>query len=172
MIKQLKLKIGSSGIFLLLIVLFYIVVALVNFNMMLASLAFCQKLIWQIAPVLIVVLFFIFLANLLVDSKRVVKYLGASSGCKGWIIASVFGIISAGPIYMWYPLLSDLRAKGMKNSLIAVFLYNRAVKIPLMPLFIYYFGWPFLVILTVLMIAFSFINGWIVGKLVNRENNN
>ena len=172
MIKGLKLKVSGTGIFLLVVIFLYIVTALVKFSIVIDSLLFCKKLAWQIIPVLIVVLFFIFLANLLLNSKRVLKYLGASSGFKGWIVALIFGVLSSGPIYMWYPLLSDLKEKGMKDSLIAVFLYNRAVKIPMMPLIVYYFGLPFLIILTVLMLGFSFINGFVVGKLVNLKRNN
>jgi len=65
---------------------------------------------------------------------------------------------------MWYPLLADLKEKGMKNSLIATFLYNRAIKIPLIPITIYYFGIKLTIILTIYMIIFSIINGILVGK--------
>jgi len=116
--------------------------------------------------VVILVFFFLFLTDLFLKKEQIIKYLGHGSGLKGWLIAVTGGILSHGPIYMWYPLLADLKAKGMKNNLIATFLYNRAVKIPIIPLLIYYFGWPFFIILTIYMIIASIINGWIVGKLV------
>jgi hypothetical protein len=48
-----------------------------------------------------------------------------------------------GPIYAWYPLLKELREKGAANSLIAIFLGNRAVKPFLLPIMISYFGWVY-----------------------------
>jgi uncharacterized membrane protein YraQ (UPF0718 family) len=60
-------------------------------------------------------------------------------------------------------MLAELRKHGMKDSLIAAFLYNRAVKIPLIPVMIYYFGWLFTALIMIYMIAFSIINGLIVG---------
>jgi len=53
----------------------------------------------------------------------------------------------------------------MKNSLVAVFLYNRAIKIPLLPLMVYYFGAPFVVILTCYTIIASVVQGRIVQVL-------
>ncbi len=62
-------------------------------------------------PVLAGVFGLLFLFNLLIDTKTVVRYLGRETGKTGWLIAVVTGIISAGPIYLWYPLLSDLKEK-------------------------------------------------------------
>jgi len=69
---------------------------------------------------------------------------------------------------MWYPLLGDLKEKGMKDSLIATFLYNRAVKIPLLPMMVDYFGWDFALALSIYMILFSVVNGVIVQRLTQR----
>lgn len=168
MIKKLILKIGGGWIFLILVVLAYLITAFFDISILIKSWEFLKIIFWQIAPVLILVFGLIFLANLLLSSKRVIKYLGEASGIKGWLLSAGFGILSSGPIYMWYPLLSDLKEKGMDNSLMAVFLYNRAVKIPLMPMIVLYFGWPFLLIMTVLMIAFSFLNGFLTVKLITK----
>jgi len=59
-----------------------------------------------------------------------------------------------------------LKEKGMKDSFIATFLYNRAVKIPLMPMMIFYFGISFTAILTIYIVIFSIINGFCVDKLL------
>jgi hypothetical protein len=42
------------------------------------------------------------------------------------------------------------------------------VKIPLVPVMIYYFGLKIVVILTVLMILFSIANGLLVEKLIRK----
>lgn len=166
MIKKLILKIGGGWIFLAIVCLLYIITAIINIDVLRESYYFLKIILIQVVPVLFIVFLFMYLSNLFLSSKKVVRYLGSGSGWEGWFFAIIFGIMSSGPIYMWYPLLSDLKAKGMKNSLMAVFLYNRAVKIPLMPMILLYFGWPFLAVMTVLMIFFSVINGFIVGKLV------
>jgi uncharacterized membrane protein YraQ (UPF0718 family) len=72
------------------------------------------------------------------------------------------GILSHGPIYVWYPLLRELREHGMRTSLVAAFLYNRAIKIPLLPLMIYYFGVIYVVVLLIFMIIASIVEGKII----------
>ena len=125
------------------------------------------EMIQRILPFLAGVLFLMFLFNLFFDAKRVSKYLGRGSGLKGWLLMIGFGIISMGASYLWYPLLSDLKAKGVSNALLATFLYNRAIKIQLLPFLIYYFGWPFTLVMTVYMILFSVLSGLLVEKLVS-----
>ena len=67
---------------------------------------------------------------------------------------------------MWYPLLADLRNKGLNYGLIACFLYNRAIKIPLIPLAIVYFSWQYIVILLVVMVFASIIQGVFLNRLM------
>ena len=78
------------------------------------------------------------------------------------IISALFGIVSHGPIYVWYPLLRDLKQHGMRSGLVAVFLYNRAIKIPLLPIMIFYFGVFFVIILCIYMIIASVFQGKII----------
>jgi uncharacterized membrane protein YraQ (UPF0718 family) len=105
------------------------------------------------------------LINLFLKPAAVAKFLGKGSGIKGIGLSAVAGIISTGPIYAWYPLLKDLRNKGAGESSIAIFLYNRAVKPFLLPVMIGYFGWIYVVILTVLMVLASVAVGFFVSSL-------
>ena len=166
MIRKVLEKLGAKNIFIITIAVLYLITAVLNFG--LAKSAFLKSifLIQKITPVFIVVFALIFLTNLFLNPKKISRFIGVNSGIKGWLTAIVGGILSLGPIYMWYPLLSDLKEKGAKDAFIACFLYNRAVKIPLMPMMIYYFGLPFTIILSVYMILFSVINGFIVEKLI------
>lgn len=100
-----------------------------------------------------------------VSPENVRKYLGKSAGLKRWLIAVAGGIISTGPIYMWYPMLRQLRKKGVKYGFIATFLYNRAVKPPLIPMIILYFGLKYTVVLTIVMIIISIVQGIIFEKI-------
>ncbi|KAF5428632.1 putative membrane protein YraQ, UPF0718 family [Candidatus Methanophagaceae archaeon] len=101
--------------------------------------------------------------------KTVSKYVGRGSGIKGWFLAIFTGILSHGPIYVWYPLLKDLRDRGMKSGLIAAFLYSRAIKIPLLPLRVYYFGALFVVVLLPYIVIASIVVGENIELIESRK---
>lgn len=112
---------------------------------------------------LILVLVFMLLLNIFLKPARVAKLLGKGSGVKGILLSAATGIISTGPIYVWYPLLKDLRERGAGGSSIAIFLYNRAVKPFLLPVMVAYFGWLYVVILTLLTVIASVAVGYSVN---------
>lgn len=128
------------------------------------------RVMQQVLPVLGLVFLLLLLANLLLRPQSVKRYLGKEAGLKGWLASVVAGILSMGPVYAWYPVLSELHSKGMRTALIATFLYSRAVKLPLLPLMIYYFGLAFTLVLCVNLIIFSIINGAIVEKLMQQRS--
>ncbi len=84
---------------------------------------------------------------------------------KQTLFAAIVGILSSGPIFAWYPILKELKDRGAAPSLIAVFLVNRAVKLPLLPMMISLFGWPFVLLLTLLTVAGSFGVGFCMDRL-------
>ncbi|MBT8506834.1 hypothetical protein AZH53_00095 [Methanomicrobiaceae archaeon CYW5] len=49
--------------------------------------------------------------------------------------------------------------KGHAHRIFGVFLYMRSVKLPFIPLMIYYFGGAFTAVLTLYLIIFSFFAG-------------
>ena len=104
----------------------------------------------------------VFIMNLLLKPALIAKLLGAKSGIRGLLISAVSGIISVGPIYAWYPLLKELREQGASDALIAVFLNNRAVKPFLLPVMISYFGWVYVLLLTIFTILGSLACGYLV----------
>jgi uncharacterized membrane protein YraQ (UPF0718 family) len=106
------------------------------------------------------------LMNLFLEPVHIVRFLGQGSGSKGIFLSAAAGIFSMGPIYAWYPMLKELREKGAKNSLIAVFLGNRAVKPLLLPIMISYFGGLYVVVLTLFTIAGSLVIGYLVNILI------
>jgi uncharacterized membrane protein YraQ (UPF0718 family) len=107
--------------------------------------------------------------NYFINVNKIKKYVGEKSGLKGWVIVTIAGILSHGSIYMWYPFLKDLQKHGMKNSLVAVFLYNRAIKIPLLPIMIYYFGLAYVVVLSIYMVIASIVEGKIIETIERRK---
>lgn len=165
MIKRTIEKVGFGGAFFLLSVISYVILGIYDFALLRNALYALAGLVARIAPILLLVFMVMFLTNLFFQSNRLVRFLGKGSGLRGWMVAIAGGIASSGPIYLWYPLLSDLKGKGMKDSLIAAFLYNRAVKIPLLPMMVYYFGWNFALALSIYMVLFSVVNGVLVQSL-------
>jgi len=136
------------------------------------SLKVSGNIIIQIIPVLLLVILFMALLDYFLHPKTVSKYVGKGSGIKGWSLAISTGILSHGPIYVWYPLLKDLRDRGMRSGLIAAFLYSRAIKIPLLPLMIYYFGVLFVVVLLPYIAIASLVVGEIIELIESRTRRN
>lgn len=151
--------------FLGIVVLVYIIVYFVNSNIIINSLSFFIDLLKKIIPVLFLVIIFMAIINYFVKPKILAKYLNEKTKTK-WLIATAAGIISTGPIYLWYPMLSELKDKGVKEGLIATFLYARAIKPALMPLMIMYFGLSFTIILSIVMVIFSIIQGLFIEKIL------
>lgn len=146
----------------------YVVVFFLNEELARDALDQAGKLLSSLAPVLVLVFVMLFLANLLIRPVWVRKHIGQYSGLKGWAVALVSGMLSVGPVYAWYALLRDLREKGMRSGLIAVFLYSRAIKLPLLPLMIHYFGLAYTLVLVAYLLLFSLLNGMAIEKLLTR----
>ena len=147
-------------------IIIFVVLTLINVQKGLDVLIYLKNILIKLIPILVLVFALTFIVNYFIKPKKLIKYLGKNSGYKGWIIAIISGTLSSGPIYMWYPLLKELKDKGMRVGLIATFLYNRAIKIPLLPLLIVYFGLKYSMVLLILMVIFSVLQGLTIEKLM------
>ncbi len=151
-----------AGVFVIAIIIF-----LFKPDAITPSIQFFYSFLKKIIPIICLIFVLMFLINFFVTPKQLVKYLGKKSkSIIAWPVVVIAGIISTGPIYMWYPLLNDLQKKGVKNSFIATFLYNRAIKPALLPLIIFYFGLAFTIVLTIVMIITSVFQGLIIDKIL------
>ena len=158
-------KIGGGWLFFISVCLLSLILLPINSPAVQKGFAIFIDLLVQLLPILALVFALIFVSNLFMDNSFAAKYLGDTSRLRGWLIALIGGFLSAGPTYIWYPLLKDLKKKGTRDGFIAAFLYNRVVKIPLIPIMILYFGMKIVVVLTVFILIFSFIDGFLVEKL-------
>ncbi len=162
---------GLGGwIFLSLVLIAYGSLSMIKPGEIAQALSFFMRVMQQVFPVLGLVFLLLFIANLVLDPKWIKRYLGKEAGLKGWLVAVGGGILSIGPIYAWYTVLSELQEKGMRTALVAAFLYSRAVKLPLLPLMIHYFGFTYTLILCLYLIVFAVINGILVEKLLLRKS--
>ena len=161
-----KKKIGRGGwIFFSLTFFAYILLALLSFNSFLKSSHFALKIIIKIIPVFIFIWILMALVDRFFNTDFIVKHFPRGS-LREWLFAIVTGILSGGPIYLWYPLLSDLRKKGFGNGMVACFLYNRAIKIYLLPLAVYYFGLKYVLVLMGVMVLASIVQGLAIERIV------
>ena len=152
--------------FLLIVIAIYIVMFFAKSEAIVPSLSFFASIIKKIIPIFVLIFALLVAIDYYVNPESIVKHLGKGSGSKGWAYSIIAGIISTGPIYMWYPLLNEMQKKGVRSAYIAAFLYNRALKPALLPLFIYYFGLAYVVVLSIVMVAASVIQGVAVEKIM------
>jgi uncharacterized membrane protein YraQ (UPF0718 family) len=155
--------------FFFLIIFIYLILFFINKNLFTLSIYYLLNLFKKIYWVFILIIVLMGFSNYFLTPDKTKKYLSSKSGKKSWFFSVIFGIFSMGPVYMWYPFLADLKEKGMSDGLIACFLYNRSVKIPLLPLMFFYFGIKYVFILSFIMIFISIIQGIILEKVVNKE---
>lgn len=158
-------KFPNSWYFLISIVFIYLLISLFSKEFYLSSLNFFKDIILKIIPTLFLVFVLMVFFNYFISTDFIIKHL-KERGIKKWFFVVIGGILSSGPIYMWYPLLADLKNKGLNYGLIACFLYNRAIKIPLIPLAVIYFSWQYLFILLMVMVFASVIQGVLINKLM------
>jgi len=164
-IKEKLQSIGNSWIFLIVVLIFYLILLVVDFSLFQSCLEFFYKIFISIFPIFVLVFILMAVTNYFITPEFILKHT-REKGIKKWFFIIVGGILSTGPIYMWYPLLADLKNKGLSYGLIACFLYNRAVKIPLIPLMIFYFSIQYVVVLSLVMIFVSVIQGVLINKLM------
>ena len=162
-------KIKGGVKFFLLVCILYLLVGLNNYTIFQEALSDFFETSIKVLPVLFFVFVFTVLINLFFTKEKTEKYFGKDSGLKAWVYAVISGILISGPPYILYPLLGELKKKGVKNSLVAVFLYNRNVKIPFLPALVYYFGITYTIALSIYIIIFSIINGFLMQLFVKEK---
>ena len=165
---RIKTKWRGGWIFLMIMSVIYFLLFLIEPTIAYDTGLVFKTMLRQVLPALGLVFLLLLLANLFLDPPRVKRYLGKTSGISGWIIAVFSGIFSVGSVYAWYAMLSDLKKKGMDQQLVAAFLYSRAIKLPLLPLMIHYFGIAYTLILSLYLVIFAVLNGLLVGKSQGR----
>jgi len=123
------------------------------------------QILWKLLPMLAVVIVLLGLFQYLLNPRALSRHLGSESGAKAWLIAAAGGVLSHGPSYVWYPMLADLRARGVRDGLIAAFLYVRAIKLPWLPVMVDYFGWTFTLTLSAVLLLFGVVQGVLMERL-------
>jgi len=147
---------------LIIVIVCYLILFFINSQLAMDSLQKSGKVLAKILPIFGFVILFTATLNYFLRPKQIAKHLGKESGIKGWFWSLAGGVISHGPMYAWFPLLEDLRKHGMRDALIVVFIYARAIKVPLLPIMIDYFGWTFTLVLSIYILIGSILQGWLL----------
>jgi uncharacterized membrane protein YraQ (UPF0718 family) len=165
-------KMGFKNLFFLFVLIIYLVVLFVDLDNFVLAVKKAFNLFFSVLDVFFIVFCFMVLMGLFVKQKTMVKFFKSSKKFLNWIFVIGLGILSTGPIYMWYPLIEKFKKSGMKIRYQACLLYNRSVKIPLMYYFVLIFGFRVFLVMIVLQVVFSVINGFIVEFIVLRLEKN
>jgi len=159
-------KIEYKGLKFLYVVIFtYIVLLLFDMDNAIHAVKIFFSILYTLLPIFIFIILLTALINYFLKPKDIIKHFGEDSGKRGIIYALLAGIISHGPMYAWYGLISELREEGAKDELLIIFFYARAIKIPMLPFMIGIFGIPFTIIITIYILLFAIIQGKLFSKL-------
>jgi hypothetical protein len=72
-------------------------------------------------------------------------------------------------MYAWFAMLQDMRSHGLKDGLIAVFMYARAVKLPLLPFMVDLFGLMFTIIMTLYILIAAVLQGKVIDVVMKKS---
>ena len=122
--------------------LLYLALTLISKEKVLMAVGYSLEVFKEILPILLIVYVFMVAFNF-IPEKRLKASIQKSEGFFQYLILSVLGMVSHGPIYAWYPLLSDLRKKGLTEGAIAAYLFSKGIKLTLIPIMALYFGLTF-----------------------------
>ncbi len=163
------MKISFKGIkFLIVVLILYIVLLLADTPHALLSLQKGASILLSLLPLFLLIIILTALINYFLKPKQIIKHFGKESGAKGVFYALVGGILSHGPMYAWFGMMQDMRSQGLKDGLIAVFMYARAVKLPLLPFMVDLFGLLFTIIMTLYILIAAVLQGKIIDAVMKK----
>lgn len=164
-----KNKIPFKGVkFLTIMVIVYAIVFIFDSQGIENALSKAFSVLNQIWPLFVFIILLTTLINYFLKPKHLIKHLGEDSGKRGIIYALIAGIISHGPMYVWYSMLEELRKQGVKDELLIIFFYARAIKIPMIPFSIAVFGTTFTIIISLYILLLAVLQGKVFSYLWNK----
>ena len=123
------------------------------------------SLLRQVAPALLLVFALLFVVNLFAERPWIARHMGQDAGPRAWFFALGAGVLASGPPWPWYALAGQLMQRGVRPGLAAAFLYARAIKLPLLPLLVHYFGLAYAVTLSAWLLIFALGIGLLMQRL-------
>jgi uncharacterized membrane protein YraQ (UPF0718 family) len=159
-------KIEFKGVKFLLIVFYtYLVLLIFDFDNSLKGFQNFIDIIIKLLPIFLFIILLTTLINYFLQPRKMMKYFGKDSEKRGIFYMLLGGTLSHGPMYAWYGMLEDMRKHGLKDGLIVIFLYARAIKLPLLPFMVSIFGITFTIVINLYILIFAIVQGKIMDKL-------
>lgn len=166
-----KKELEFKGIkFLFFVIIIYIMIFLFDGENSIFALAKSLEVLLKLLPIFVMIIFVMAIINYFLKPKSIMKHFGKNSGIKAWIYTVLGGIVSHGPMYVWYPMLNELRENGLKDGLLATFMYTRSIKIPFIPIMIDYFGSVFTIVLFIYILIGGILQGICIEALSKKIN--
>ncbi|MBN2644771.1 MAG: hypothetical protein JXR59_04780 [Desulfuromonadaceae bacterium] len=141
----------------------YLVLALVRPELFSTLITRYGQLLFKVLPFLAMIV----VLNALINWKLTAGMMQAfrtSRSTHRWLVALGAGILSHGPLYLWFPLIDDLRQKGLNDGLLSCFFFARAIKLPLLPVMVEYLGLSFTLILSGYILLGALVQGLIMER--------
>lgn len=155
----------NSMKFLIFMIISYALFFIFDFDRAGLAFEYVWSILVELLPILLLVYIFMFL-NTFVKEKKLKKFIQTAPIVVQYILMSLLGTLSHGPIYAWYPLLEDFHKKGISYGHIASFLYARGIKLTLLPMLVLYFDLKYAIILTIVLFTFSVVEGYLINFLI------
>jgi len=115
---------------------------------------------------LVTVFVFIGLFQVWVREDFILKHLGEKSGFRGLALGALLGTAIHGPLVGVFPLLKTLLNKGARLGVVIAIVSTYAIKVPMIPLEIRFFGWRFTLVRQLLLFASAFVMAPIMERLI------
>ncbi len=162
-------KRSFQGISFLIIVIFiYIILYFVNPQKTLESLNHFIKNTSSVLPVFIFVIILTAIINYYYPKERLAKILQGKSNMQTYLLSLLAGTISMGPIFTWYPLLKNLKDKGLPDGAIVTFIYGKSIKLTLIPIMIGFFGLSYTLVFMIFIAVAALIQGLLYAFIDKR----
>ncbi len=166
---------GFQGIyFLAFVILLYIVLYFINTSKTIESLRHFIKNTLSVIPIFGVVILLTAIINYYFPKERLAKILQGKSKTNTYLLSLLAGAISMGPLFTWYPLLKNLKEKGLQDGALVTFIYGKSIKLTLLPVMIGFFGQLYTIIFMLFIAIAALVQGVlfeVFNKLIDLKNN-
>ena len=120
----------------------------------------------SVAVTLVTVFIFVGLFQVWVREEFILKHLGERSGFRGLFLGALLGTAIHGPLVGVFPLLKTLLNKGARLGVVIAIVSTWAIKVPMIPLELRFFGWKFTLVRQLLLFASAFVMAPIMERLI------
>lgn len=147
----------------------YALLAAVSFSEAKRALIIGTSTFASVAVILVTVFVFIGLFQVWVRDEFILKHLGEESGIWGMFIGAALGTAMVGPLVGIFPLLKMLLNKGTRLGVVVAIVSTWAIKVPMIPLELSFFGWKFTVVRQLLLFVSAFVMAPVIELLVGKR---